>query len=74
MPVASDLTLAPGAGHGDEGDASFQGPAQEELLSAQPKPTNAKAATDEASSVITLAARIAKPEVVETGRARLAVS
>ncbi len=54
---------------GDEGDASFQGPAQEELLSAQPKPTNAKAVTDAASSVITLAARIAKPEVVET-RAR----
>ena len=31
MPAASDLTLAPGAGHGDEGDASFQGPAQEEF-------------------------------------------
>ena len=65
-PAASDLTLAPGAGHGDEGDASFQGPAQEEALSAQPKPTNANVATDEAGSVITLAARIAKPEVVET--------
>ncbi len=71
-PAASDLTLAPGAGHGDEGDASFQGPAQEEVLSAQPKPTNAKVptnpkvATDEAASVITLAVRIAKPEVVET--------
>jgi hypothetical protein len=70
-PAASDLTLAPGAGHGGEGDASFQGPAQEEALSAQPKPTNAKvptnveAATDEAGSVITLAARTAKPEVVE---------
>ena len=71
-PAASDLTLAPGAGHGDEGDASFQGPAQEETLSAQPKPTNAKVATNteaptnEASSVITLAARIVKPEAVET--------
>jgi hypothetical protein len=65
-PAASDLTLAPGAGHGDEGDASFQGPAQEETLSAQPKPTNAKVPTNEASSVITLAARIVKPEAVET--------
>ena len=71
-PAASDLTLAPGAGHGDEGDASFQGPAQEETLSAQPKPTNAKvptnteAPTNEESSVITLAARIVKPEAVET--------
>jgi hypothetical protein len=68
-PAASNLTLAPGAGHGDEGDASFQGPAQEEALSAQPKPTNAKvptnaeAAIDEAGSVITLAARVAKPEM-----------
>ena len=65
-PAASDLTLAPGAGHGDEGDASFQGPAQEETLSAQPKPTNTEAPTNEASSVITLAARIVKPEAVET--------
>jgi len=61
-PAASDLTLAPGAGHGDEGDASFQGPAQEEALSAQPKPTNAEATADEAGSVIPLAARIAKTE------------
>jgi hypothetical protein len=67
-PAASDLTLAPGAGHGDEGDASFQGPAQEESLSAQPKPTNAnaptnaEAATDEAGSVIAFAGRVAKPE------------
>ncbi len=70
-PAASELTLAPGAGHGDEGDASFQGPAQEEALSAQPKPTNAKVptnakdATDEAGTVTTLAGRIAKPEAVE---------
>jgi hypothetical protein len=65
-PAASDLTLAPGAGHGDEGDASFQGPAQEEALSAQPKPTNAEATADEAGSVIPLASRIAK---TETGKA-----
>ena len=64
-PAASDLPLAPGAGHGDEGDASFQGPAQEQVLPAQPKPTHAEAATDGAGSVITLAARIAKPETVE---------
>ena len=44
-PAASDLPLAPGAGHGGEGDASLQGPAQEtdqeqiETLPAQPKPT-----------------------------------
>jgi hypothetical protein len=48
-PAASDIALAPGAGHGDEGDASNQGPAQEtdqaqsEALPAQPKPTNADA-------------------------------
>ena len=58
------MTPAAGAGHGDEGDASFQGPAQEQIdtLPAQPKPTHA----DDASSVIALAARIAKPETVET--------
>ena len=48
-PGASDLTLAPGAGHGDEGDASFQGPAQEhdqaQALPAQPKPTHAEKPT-----------------------------
>src|SRR5665647_2492635 len=72
MPAASDLTLAPGAGHGDEGDASFQGPAQEQdqahALPAQPKPTHAeKLATpeavtsaDAASSVIELKARTTK--------------
>jgi len=42
----------PGAGHGDEGDASFQGPAQAHTLPAQPKPTNLEAATDVASSVV----------------------
>ena len=70
-PAASDLTLAPGAGHGGEGDASHQGPAQERTdeLPAQPKPTNAnaptnvEAATGEAGSVITLASRVAKPEL-----------
>ena len=45
-PAAGHLTPAPGAGHGDEGDASFQGPAQEqnEALPASPEPTNAEAA------------------------------
>ena len=40
-PAASKSALAPGAGHGGEGDASLQGPAQEreEPLSAQPKST-----------------------------------
>ena len=66
-PAASDVTLAPGAGHGDEGDASFQGPAQEEdqaqieALPAQPKPTNPEAAMSAQAqgSVIELAARTA---------------
>ena len=43
-PAASQSTLAPGAGHGGEGDASLQGPAQEERITPQPeqpKPTNA---------------------------------
>lgn len=41
-PAAGELTPAPGAGHGDEGDASFQGPAQvaTETLPEWPKPTN----------------------------------
>jgi len=63
-PAASDVTLAPGAGHGDEGDASFQGPAQEEELPASPKPTNsdddAAASADAPSSVIALAAVTAR--------------
>ena len=67
-PAASDLPLAPGAGHGDEGDASFQGSAQEETLPASPKPTNLEVATDEASTVIALAARIAKPNTKTTAR------
>ena len=49
-PAVSELTLAPGAGHGDEGDASFQGPAQEQdqahALPAQPKPTHAEKPTN----------------------------
>ena len=71
-PAASSLTLAPGAGHGDEGDASLQGPAQEKELPASPKPTQADAAifagepsgesSGEPSVVIALAARLAKPE------------
>ena len=66
--------LAPGAGHGDEGDASFQGPAQEEALPAQPKPTNEMpaaqvdidAANAALSSVIELKARMKKPEAADT--------
>jgi hypothetical protein len=43
MPVAGGLVPAPGDGHGDEGDALSQGPAQErnETLPGQPKPTKA---------------------------------
>ena len=67
------MTLAPGAGHGDEGDASFQGPAQEQTLPAQPKSTNpekpanleAAASEDAPSCVIELAARTTKPEAAE---------
>jgi hypothetical protein len=44
---AASIQLAPGAGHGGEGDASLQGPAQEDVLSAQPKPTNAKTTNPE---------------------------
>ncbi len=58
-PAASDSALAPGAGHGDEGDASSQGPAQEkiekaqtEALPAQPKPAHAQAADLQARSEI----------------------
>ena len=69
-PAASDLTLAPGAGHGDEGDASFQGPAQErqetpqadkEPLPASPKPANAETAASEVESK----SAIAKPKEAE---------
>ena len=70
-PAASDLTLAPGAGHGDEGDASFQGPAQEtdqaqiETLPASPKPTNSEAVISDApSAVIELAARTTEAAAV----------
>ena len=74
-PGVSDLTLSLGAGHGEEGDASNQGPAQERLtpLLAQPKPTNAeKPANPEAavsevepSTVIELKARTTKREAAE---------
>ena len=67
------MTLAPGAGHGDEGDASFQGPAQEtdqaqiEALPAQPKPTKPEVEnTDDApGAVIELAVRTKKPASAE---------
>jgi len=77
-PAASNLTLAPGAGHGDEGDASFQGPAQEEALSAQPKSTNQEpiqadvpaqvdidAVNAALSSVVELKARMTKPKAAD---------
>ena len=79
-PAASVSELAPGAGHGGEGDASFQGSAQEkdqaqiEALPAQPKPANPDADTvtletamPEAapSSVIELAAVTAKLKAAE---------
>ena len=64
MPAAGDLPPAPGAGHGDEGDASFQGPAQEQALPVQPKPADADAAVceDELSSVIALRAQTSKSD------------
>ena len=73
-PAASGAALAPGAGHGDEGDASFQGPAQEKELPASPKPTNkptnheaasVDVPTDAPSSVIALAAVTAKLKAAE---------
>ena len=76
-PLA-ELTLAPGAGHGDEGDASFQGPAQEkdqaqiERFLHSPsrpiKPTNLtslRTSEDAPSSVIALAAVTAKLKAAE---------
>jgi hypothetical protein len=57
-PAASDVALAPGAGHGAEGDASLQGPAQEiiETIPAQPKPTK------EPTNKLNKAGDVAKPE------------
>jgi hypothetical protein len=80
QPAASIPTLAPGASHGDEGDASFQGPAQDKELPALPKPTDkltdnttdnttdkpTHSEADVTGSVIELTPRIAKPEA-ETG-------
>jgi hypothetical protein len=64
MPAAGDLTLAPGAGHGEAGDAPQQGPAQERLNApqpGQPKPANPEFETantdDAAGAVIALGAR-----------------
>ena len=72
-PAAGDLTRAAGAGHGDEGDVSFQGPAQEthqaqiDTLPAQPSPTQADidAANAALSSVIELKARMTKPKAAD---------
>ena len=68
QPAASQSTLAPGAGHGGEGDASLQGPAQDERQDLQekapqpeqPKPTHAS------SDASIIALRIAKPDAVDT--------
>ncbi len=72
-PAANISQLAPGAGHGDEGDASFQGPAQEKELPASPKPTNKPtnpadetAKSDAPGSVIELAAVTTKLKAAET--------
>ena len=74
-PSDSDLTLSPGAGYGEKGDALNLGPAQERLapLPAQPKPTNAEkpanpenvTSDDEPSTVIALKARTRKAEAAE---------
>ena len=68
QPAASQSTLGPGAGHGGEGDASLQGPAQDERQDLQekapqpeqPKPTHAS------SDASIIALRIAKPDAVDT--------
>ena len=68
------MTLAPGAGHGEVGDAPQQGPAQQRKvpLAAQPKSANANksanaetAASDAANPVIELA-RASKTEAAQT--------
>jgi hypothetical protein len=45
-PAARELAQASGAGHGEAGDAPSQGPAREEVLSAQPKSANPDKPTD----------------------------
>ena len=65
-PAASDVTLAPGAGHGGEGDASLQGPAQEEVLHALPKSTQEDTpAQDTRAQVDIDAANAALSSVIE---------
>jgi hypothetical protein len=76
-PAARGLTQATGAGHGEAGDAPSQGPAREDVLSAQPKSANSKkpakletAKTEKlaisfTAPVIELTA-VAKPETAET--------
>lgn len=76
MPGGVVATLPPGAGDG-EGDASLQGPAQEdtqaqiEALPAQPKPANSVTSTlsDEPAAVIALAARMEKGDAAYMGAA-----
>jgi hypothetical protein len=79
QPAASKSTLAPGAGHGGEGDASLQGPAQEkdqdkdqaqlDTLPEQPKPTNASADVSEDAPSSIIALRTATREARETNAA-----
>jgi hypothetical protein len=45
-PAAREGTQATGAGHGEAGDAPSQGPAREEVLSAQPKSANPNKPTE----------------------------
>jgi hypothetical protein len=71
------LSQPPGAGHGEEGDASSQGPAQDnekaqtQALPAQPKPAYTDAAKpadqDDAAvgTVIALAARIKREDAAQ---------
>ena len=51
-PAARGLTQAAGAGHGEAGDAPSQGPAQEDVLSAQPKPANPDKPTNSTVAIL----------------------
>ena len=59
------MSLAPGAGHGDEGDASFQGPAQEETLPASPKPTQTETTVSDVEAKSKIKSEISKPKQAE---------
>jgi hypothetical protein len=78
-PAARELAQASGAGHGEAGDAPSQGPAREEVLSAQPKsanpdkPANSKPNDAKSAPVIELA-RAVKSEAAEAREANLVTS